>query len=821
MKTFSIFLISIAASFCLTNSSLAQKTWTGIGGNGLWTTASNWSGNSVPTTSDDIILDNSNVSGSYTVTIPKSGSAVCRTLTIGYNGNPNTITLLFESQFVRGGGGNPAGLTFGNNAAGNIDFLVNEGGVFINASTATSGTNYIESAGLSDLELVKKGGKFIQVTDRSFKNPFPSTNITFESGSTMEWNVRGSNAVSPDVAGYTFGNLIFASDSAGGSRIYSSPGGGGGLVTILNDWTIKPGVTMNPWGTDVNANNIIFDGSMSFGSAGVNVNISGNIITNALFTTSNSPNSLLTLNGNTEQTISGSMPLNFNGATVLDNPSGLLLNNEVIVNSSLTLTHGIITTGNLSALTVGSNGSIQGANSFSFIKGPLQRTVSSTAPTLLSFPIGKGSSYRPVSLTVTQNSAAPTIYKCEVFNSAPSNRVLPSTLDRVSFVRYFNVSKGPGAVLVSASITINYDTAKIDDGVRNSSNLRVAKDDGSGNWIDIGGDAASANFVGSITPSNSFSSLGDFALANNKGGANKLGGLPPAAPDLVSPTNGAENVSVNPILKWKRSVDAQFYQLQAARDSAFTSLIFNDSTLTDTVQQVDSLSHSTKYFWRAAAKNISGKSTFSEIRSFTTIAAIPGSPNLISPLNNSKDLDTTIALIWKKIKEADAYIVQVSLDSVFSSFIITDSSAADTIKQLKNLSGNTKYFWRIASVNIAGISSFSSVFNFSTKILTGIESYRSGIPKSYNLYQNFPNPFNPATAIRYDLPSESIVTLVIYNIIGQAVQVLKNETERAGFHEVIFNGDNLASGVYIYKITAVSAGGNNKFGAVKKFILLK
>ena len=819
MKSSVFFLVIIF--FLSTYSVLAQKIWTGIGGNGLWTTASNWSGNSVPTSSDDVVLDNSNVSGSYTVTIPPSGFAVCGTLKIGYSGNSNTITLLFQSQFVRGGGGNPAGLTFGNGASGNIDFLIDEGGVFINASTAASGTNYIESAGLDDLARVKSGAKFIQVTDRSFKNPFPSTNITFEPGSTMEWNARGSIAVSPEVSGYTFGNLIFAADSAGGLRTYSSPGGGGSLVTVLNDWIIKSGVTMNPWGTDVNANNILFDGTMSFGTAGVNINISGNITTNAEFTTSTSPNSLMTLNGSALQTIGGNDPLTFGGAVILNNPDGLQLNNNVVMNGSLTLSNGIITSSTSSVLTIGANGSIIGANKVNFIKGPLQRILASALPSVLTFPIGKGSSYRPVSLTITQGSAASTAYKVEVFNTAPPKRTLPSSLDRVSFVRYFNVSKGAGSNVISASVTINYDTANIDDGVRNSSNLRVAKDDGSGNWIDIGGDVTSANFVGSITPSNSFTSFGDFVLANNVGGTNKLGGLPPAAPVLVSLSNGEKNTAVDPSLKWRSSADAQFYQLQLALDSTFTSSLFNDSLLTDTILQVGPLNYNTKYFWRVSASNISGKSLWSEIWNFTTIVAVPNASNLISPLDNSKDLDTTLNLVWKNIKEASSYIVQLSLDSSFSSFIINDSLVTDTAKQINGLSGNSKYFWRVASVNVGGISPFTSIWNFSTKILTGIKLVGNGVPVNYRLYQNYPNPFNPITIIRYDLPFESNVNLEIYNLIGQVVKVIRNETEPPGSHEINFNAGDLASGVYIYKIIAKSVDGRNELNAVKKFILLK
>ena len=917
METVSKSLFIIITFLAFTYSIRAQKTWTGIGGNGLWTTASNWSGNSVPTASDDITLDNTNVSGSYTVTIPANSAAVCGTIKIGYPGNTNTITLLFESKFVRGGGGNPAGLVFGNGGGSDIDFLIDNGGVFINASTATSGTNYIESAGLTDLVQVNSGGKFEQVTTESFKNPFPSTNITFKSGSTMEWNVRGSLAVSPDVSSYTFGNLVFASDSAGGTRTYSSPGGGGGTFIILNTWTIKSGVTLSPWGLDGIINNIDFSGSMSFGTAGVNVSISGNITTDAQFTTSNSLNSSLTLNGNSVQTISGTVPLTFNGATVFNNPFGFVLNNEVVVNSTLNLSNGKINTSDSGILTIGASGSITGANFVNYVNGPMQRIIASTAPTNISFPIGKGSAYRPIALTITQNSATPTAYKGEMFNSAPAERNLPSTLDLVSFVRHFKVTKGSGAGVTSVSITINYDTMHVDDGVRNSANLRVAKDDGVGNWIDLGGDASSANFVGSITSSIPFTSFSDFVLANNNGGANKLGGLPPTSPTLLSVSNNAGNVAINPELVWTKPVNASTFHLQLAEDSQFNSIVFDDSTLTDTVKTVGLLNNKTKYFWRVRAKNIigtspysnsfsfttivakpstptlssplngainqpvdivltwntaidastyqvqvstdstfstfvfndstisdtvksvnalsndikyfwrvrsinaAGKSAISQIRNFTTIVASPSTANLISPLNNSKGQDTTVNLVWNKVKETDRYIVQLAIDSTFSSFIMNDLTVADTIKQISGLSGNTVYYWRVASVNISGISPFASVWNFTTKLITRVKGVRSGIPESYQLYQNYPNPFNPSTTISYDLPVESKVVLSVFNIIGQVVKELKNETEAPGTHKIFFNAGDLASGFYIYRISAKSTDGKNELNAVRKFVLLK
>ena len=83
------------------------------------------------------------------------------------------------------------------------------------------------------------------------------------------------------------------------------------------------------------------------------------------------------------------------------------------------------------------------------------------------------------------------------------------------------------------------------------------------------------------------------------------------------------------------------------------------------------------------------------------------------------------------------------------------------------------------------------------------------------LNQNYPNPFNPTTIIQYSIGKMQFVSLKIYNMLGEEVATLVNGEKNAGNYIINFNGNNLASGTYIYRLTA----GNRIM--TKKMILLK
>jgi hypothetical protein len=102
-----------------------------------------------------------------------------------------------------------------------------------------------------------------------------------------------------------------------------------------------------------------------------------------------------------------------------------------------------------------------------------------------------------------------------------------------------------------------------------------------------------------------------------------------------------------------------------------------------------------------------------------------------------------------------------------------------------------------------------------SEITVGIEEELVNIPKSFILSQNFPNPFNPVTTIRYQIPHRSKVLLKIYDVIGNEVADLINEEQEVGFYNIDFNAAKFSSGVYFYRLQAGS------FVQTRKMILMK
>ena len=151
--------------------------------------------------------------------------------------------------------------------------------------------------------------------------------------------------------------------------------------------------------------------------------------------------------------------------------------------------------------------------------------------------------------------------------------------------------------------------------------------------------------------------------------------------------------------------------------------------------------------------------------------------------------------VWEKI----GFVAGSGTTTEYKSYSFVD----------ENLSEG-KYFYRLKQID------YSGSYEYSDAISADIT-----IPSVYSLEQNFPNPFNPSTVIKYSIADESSVKLLIYNSIGEKVSELINKTQSAGDYELKFDGSKLSSGIYFYSLEANSLIGKRDFKSIKKMILVK
>jgi len=118
------------------------------------------------------------------------------------------------------------------------------------------------------------------------------------------------------------------------------------------------------------------------------------------------------------------------------------------------------------------------------------------------------------------------------------------------------------------------------------------------------------------------------------------------------------------------------------------------------------------------------------------------------------------------------------------------------------------------------VATSSGVWKRPISEITSVPSPIGMLPNNYSLEQNYPNPFNPTTTIRYQLPNAGYVTLKVYDILGREVVTLVNEVKAAGSYSAIFDGDKLASGVYIARLIAQSKE-RKSFVQTMKMLMLK
>jgi pectate lyase len=184
-------------------------------------------------------------------------------------------------------------------------------------------------------------------------------------------------------------------------------------------------------------------------------------------------------------------------------------------------------------------------------------------------------------------------------------------------------------------------------------------------------------------------------------------------------------------------------------------------------------------------------------------------PEFSATVNPRPDFDWTPALF------ADSYQIQVGRSVIFSGDddVVIDTVVTETAYLSDvSLDPEEAFFWRVRAINGKGPSAWSSPTIFFTSTASSL-THAGNFPTRFKLDGNYPNPFNPVTNIQYSLPEAATVDLRVYDVLGREVASLLNrQQQQPGIHTVQFDAlrNNLASGVYIYRIMAIPAGASSR-----------
>jgi hypothetical protein len=187
----------------------------------------------------------------------------------------------------------------------------------------------------------------------------------------------------------------------------------------------------------------------------------------------------------------------------------------------------------------------------------------------------------------------------------------------------------------------------------------------------------------------------------------------PPAPDLIAPDDDAEELPVPVMFRWNETERTDSYRLQVARDTDFSTVVFEEAEITTTTIEVPELAFQTAYYWRVRAANVAGEGAWSGIRRFHTLT-VPPAPVLISPEDGAEGLPIPVLFQWNETERTDSYRLQIADESDFSTLLVDESEITSTSFETSALDFETEYFWRLGATNPAGTGNWSETRRFTT-----------------------------------------------------------------------------------------------------------
>ena len=171
----------------------------------------------------------------------------------------------------------------------------------------------------------------------------------------------------------------------------------------------------------------------------------------------------------------------------------------------------------------------------------------------------------------------------------------------------------------------------------------------------------------------------------------------------------------------------------------------------------------------------------------------------------------SVSLNWTTSTETNNYGFEIQRNfesTCWTTIGFKEGKGTTTEQQSYSFSDNNlqagRYLYRLKQIDLDGSFGYSTILNVEINA-----------PVIFSLTQNYPNPFNPVTKIKYRLPELSKVRLTVYDVLGREIKVLVDQEKPAGTYEIEFDGTNLPTGVYFYRIEA------GKYSDTKKLMLLK
>jgi len=301
----------------------------------------------------------------------------------------------------------------------------------------------------------------------------------------------------------------------------------------------------------------------------------------------------------------------------------------------------------------------------------------------------------------------------------------------------------------------------------------------------------------------------------------------PSVVDLYSP-DSVMVLSLTPKMIWSASVDPDPGDLVSYEMHWWGDGVEYDSVLTDTNAVVlpRELEDNTQYFWDVITMDSHDGISHSTPATFWTDLE-PEAPEgfaLLSPENETTGLSNLPTFLWEMADDPDpmdyaTYTFQIATDSAFTDIAYETNTNVDVGHELtESLAGDAEYWWRVIATDTDSLFTESAAFKFTVGYVSVAEAV--ALPTEFTLKQNYPNPFNPSTTIRYGLPENSNVSLVIYDLRGNVVQTLESGAKSAGWYELVWNGQTndgrtISTGLYFARIVA------GEYSQVIKMLYLK